>query len=692
MLSLGSYLLGVVQVAVVTLSLGFSAFRLRRRLLPEWEGAPARLVEAIVAVALLIWISEVLGTFGLFYAGALVFACALVALATAFSPAGGGGAGVPRGAEGAQRPSTVGDAAPTGPAGQSAVELLVMVGVIAVVFGHWALTTKHALDRGVFNFDSLWYHLPFAAEMVQTHSVTGMHHVDTVFTNWFYPQNSELLHGAGMLLTGRDTPSLFLNYGWLAVAFLAAWCIGRPYGRGSLSVIAAAILLEAHVLVVREPGAAKNDLMAAALLLAAIAILVNAWNLHRPPRNDKTRSRNAKPADGPISRAMDDLSAHRRAVLPVGWALAAAGLAVGLAAGTKVTALGMAGALSVAVLVLAPVGRRWAAAGWWFVPALLGGGFWYLRNLIVAGNPLPAVEKLGPIALPHPERLQIGRPDFSIAHYATDTGVWSEYFAPGLHSGFGGLWPLVVGGAVLAALLALLKGRDRVVRAAGGVALFGFVAYLFTPLSAAGADGAPEAFGINIRYVYGALLLGLALLPLPRFFDGNRRRWGLLAVLLAVLLLTDRADAVARDPDRTFGLLVAVLAVLVPAALLLARGGAPAAPWSPAASPPWPSWSPRSAIHCSATTSTTASPTRWRAKASPGCTSTPPTAGHGASRTRASGWPGRRPVSPSTASTAPTSPTASSTSAPRGRTAPSMRSPPARASAPPSTPRSSTTW
>jgi hypothetical protein len=131
---------------------------------------------------------------------------------------------------------------------------------------------------------------------------------------------------------------------------------------------------------------------------------------------------------------------------------------------------------------------------------------------------------------------------------------------------------LVIGGAVLAALLALLKGRDRVVRAAGGVALFGFVAYIFTPLSAAGADGAPAAFGINIRYVYAALLLGLALLPLPRLFDDGRRRWGLLAVLLTVLLLTDRADAVARDPARTFALLVVVLVVLVPAALLLARG------------------------------------------------------------------------------------------------------------------------
>ncbi len=566
MLSLGSYLLGAAQVAVVVLSLGFSAYRLRARLMPDWEGAPARLVEGVVGVALLIWISEILGTFGLLYAGALVAACALVAGTVVLWPAGPVTAGDPPPPAVAKASSGAGP--PTvPPAGEGIWRLLIMVGVIALVVGHWALTTKSALDRGVFNFDSLWYHLPFAAEMAQSHSVTGMHHVDTVFTNWFYPQNSELLHADGMLLVGRDTLSLFLNYGWLIVAFLAAWCIGRPYGRGDLSVVAAAIALECHTLVVREPGAAKNDLMAAALILAAIAILVTAWNQYR--YEPGASERDEQPADGPQTSAIWTSAAHR---LAVGWALAVAGLAVGLAAGTKVTALAMAAALSVAVLVLAPAGRRWAAAGWWFVPTLLGGGYWYLRNLVVAGNPLPAVESLGPISLPHPERLQIGRPDFSIAHYATDTGVWREYFGPGLHDAFGALWPLVLGAAIVAALLALLAGRDRIVRAVGAVALFGFLAYLFTPLSAAGADGAPEGFGINLRYVYAALLAGLVLVPLPRFFDRGRRQWWLLAALLFVLALTDRGDAVLRDPDRPFALLLITLAVLVPAALLLARG------------------------------------------------------------------------------------------------------------------------
>ncbi|MFL5832500.1 MAG: hypothetical protein ACJ76B_00770 [Solirubrobacterales bacterium] len=428
-----------------------------------------------------------------------------------------------------------------------------MVLVIAGTVFSYAVTTKHALDRGVFNFDSLWYHLPFAVDMVQTHSTVGMHHTDTVFTNWFYPQNSELLHAVGILLTGRDTLSLFLNLGWLAVAFLAAYCVGRPYGRGAVTVIAAAILLECHTLVVRDPGAAKNDLMAAALILASIAVLVEAWSqAHRSvvPLSSIGRQRN---------HGMDR------------WALAAAGLAAGLAAGTRVTALAMAAALTVAVVVLSPAGRRWAAAGWWFVAALAGGAFWYLRNLVVAGNPIPEVHSLGPISLPHPERLQEGRPDFNIAHYATDTGVWREYFGPGLHEAFGALWPLVVGAAALAALLAVIRGRDRVVRWIGAVALFGLAAYLFTPLSAAGAEGEPVGFGINIRYVIPALLAGIVLLPLERWLDGERRQWALIGALVLVFLVTDRPDDALHDKARVFAFLLTVLLVLVPALLLYLR-------------------------------------------------------------------------------------------------------------------------
>jgi 4-amino-4-deoxy-L-arabinose transferase-like glycosyltransferase len=541
--SAGSYVFSALALLAVGASVAFSAYCLRRRLLPDWQGAPGRLVEAIVAIALLIWLGEILGTAQIFYAWTLVGASALVAVLTrAFLPAGPAAAGDPPPPAVAKASSGVVPPATPPAGGTSSLAWVVTIGVIALVVAHWGLTTKYALDRGIFNFDSLWYHLPFAVDIAKSHSTTGLHYPETVFTNWFYPQNAELLHAVGMLLTHRDTLSLFLNFAFLGIAFLAAWCIGRPYGRGHLTVVAAAIVLECHTLVVREPGAAKNDLVAAALLLAAVAILVNAWG---------------------------DRRAHNpKVALPVGWAIAAAGLATGLAVGTKSTAVAMAAALTVAVIVLAPQGRRRAAAAWWIVPALLGGGYWYLRNLIVAGNPLPQATSLGPISLPHPERLQEGRPNFDIVHYATDVDVWREYFGPGLHQAFGALWPLVLAAAVAGGLLALLKARQSVVRWMGAVALLGMVAYLFTPLSAAGAEGAPVGFGINIRYAIPPLLLGLTLLPVACGRLSGWRGWTLLGSLLAVLVITDRSDAVLRDPSRVFGLALAVVLVVIPAGLV----------------------------------------------------------------------------------------------------------------------------
>jgi len=571
MVGAGSYVLSVVLLAVVGGSVGFSAFRIRRHLLRDWDGAPARLVELVLAAALLIWLCELLGLFGLLYASTLTIeALLLVAAVLAWSigapsPSGAGEAAGGGGESGEAGVRADGEEPPAPPASAPHASLAmtaVALAVVFVVFAHWGLFAKYAVDHGISNFDSLWSYMPFAARMAQTHSVVGLHYTETAFTNlnWLYPQNAELFHATGILLTGRDTLSLFVNFGWLALAFLAAWCVGRPYGRGPLAVVAAAIVLECNTLIVRAPGTAKDDVMAAGLMLAAIAILVNAW------AGGRARAV-GRPGDDPGA----DPGAEARRTLPLGWPLAAAGLAAGLAVGTKPTVLAMIAALSVAVIVLAPRGRRWAAAGWWFLPALAGGGFWYLRDLIVAGNPLPQVEKLGPISLPHPEQVQHTWPDLSILHYATDTEVWRQYFGPGLELAFGELWAVVVLAGLAGGLLTLLWGRDAPLRWLGGVALFGAFAYLATPLSAAGTEGAPFEFWINVRYGIPPLLLGLVLLPLARGMEDAGRQWALLAALAALLWITNGADAVLDDPERDFGLLVALVAVALPALILALR-------------------------------------------------------------------------------------------------------------------------
>ena len=209
MVSAGSYILSAALLAVLVLSLGFSAFGLRRWLMPEWEGAPARLVEAIVGVALLIWLSELLGVFNLLYAGTLVAAAVLAAAAVAGGPrvlSRGRGAGASLGfspeeseavrdrewgeKEDAAVPRHPSPSPPAGGTGLLAgvrawLPSLVAVAVVALVFAHWGLTAKDALNRGIFNFDSLWYHLPFAVEMAHSHSVTGLYYTgDGVHVNW----------------------------------------------------------------------------------------------------------------------------------------------------------------------------------------------------------------------------------------------------------------------------------------------------------------------------------------------------------------------------------------------------------------------------------------------------------------------------------------------------------------------------
>jgi hypothetical protein len=107
--SAGSYILSAALLVTLILSLGFSAFSLRRWLMPEWEGAPARLVEAIVGVALLIWLSELLGVFNLLYAGVLVAAAAVLAAAVAVGPRVLSRAGSPMCSDALRAPSAMGD-------------------------------------------------------------------------------------------------------------------------------------------------------------------------------------------------------------------------------------------------------------------------------------------------------------------------------------------------------------------------------------------------------------------------------------------------------------------------------------------------------------------------------------------------------------------------------------------------------
>src|SRR6478752_7335514 len=66
MLGPGRYLLGGAELGLIVGFAWLGAATIRRRLVPELTGAPGQLATTILAIAGLLWIAEILGSFGWF--------------------------------------------------------------------------------------------------------------------------------------------------------------------------------------------------------------------------------------------------------------------------------------------------------------------------------------------------------------------------------------------------------------------------------------------------------------------------------------------------------------------------------------------------------------------------------------------------------------------------------------------------
>ncbi len=524
MLGVGDYLLGTAELVAVALAAAAAGTRLRSRLLPGWSGPPAWLADLVLALALVLGIAELLGSFGAFRELPIVFAVVAVGIAVRAWLRPGPG---PR--LGRQLPP----APPSGGIAKAAALL-----VVGLVIAHWSISVRVVLDSGITNFDSTWYHGPFAAQFAQGHSTSDFDFIAPQFLAWFYPANSELLHGVGILAFGRDNLSPLLNAGWLAGTLLAAWCIGRPYGVGPLSLIGAAVVLDAGLLA-DQAGSMRNDMPAIFFLTAAVAVAINARASDRDPW----------PSPG---------------------ALIVAGLAAGLAAGVKLNYLVPAAGLALGLIVFSAPGTRRRASAAVGLPLLAGCGYWYLRNLVQAGNPFPWVKSLGPVNLPAPDQALGGRRQESVLGYLFDGSTWRHWFLPGLHGTIGWLWPLVVGLAALGLVVCLSRRHDPLLRVLGAVGLLTGLAWLASPASAAGPSGMPLSFESGLRYLAPALILGLALLPVAAGASRGPRSAALLALLLVALAFADASGAPWYSGYVAGAIAIGVAAALV--ATLLGSG------------------------------------------------------------------------------------------------------------------------
>jgi hypothetical protein len=492
-LTVSGYLAGFIGLTVSLASLCWGSVSLRRAFLPGWDGAPARVAEAVILLAVSTCALQLLGLVGLI-SGPFVVVGAVMAGVAMWLAASRVGERFER----VDLPARPVKGWMTG----------IAAGVTAAAFGIWMTGVQPALSLGMQGFDTLWYHGPFAARIAQTGSFLPLHFTDTQYLNWFYPENSELIHAAGISLFGYDVLSPWVGIAWLGLALVAGWAIGRPHGVQALSLVAIACVLVGSALVPRSAGNAATDIQPIALMLSAAAILINS----------------ASAARG--SRGREDIPFV---------VIALAGLAMGVALGTKLTMLVPAFFMGAGIVGWASAGRRWKTVMVWVAAVLLPSGVWFVRNLIYSGNPFPFVS-FGPLAAP--DRGLEGRDPFSVSHYLFDasTAVETSFFRDGLVVNLGHLWPLIAAAGIAGIAVALVRGTSAA-RAVAVACLAGGLAYVFTPLTAAGPEGSPIAFEINFRYLLPSLAPALGLFVCDRIVAGEsdgakRRTWWLVAFTL----------------------------------------------------------------------------------------------------------------------------------------------------------------
>jgi hypothetical protein len=539
--SFGSYIGGCLATIGIVSALGLGGYWLRRWIVPEFSGALARLGDATLAVALLLIVLELLGTLSMLRLGWIVVF----------------GVGIGLGAAWLGRRMAPGESGEVAAPRVQTIALLLALGVASFTVAEWTFPSQLSLDAGMFGGDTTWYHMPFAARIAQEASTVHLHYTDPLrLAAWFYPQSSELIHAAGIVVFKTDWLSPLINLVWLAIALLAAWCVGRPYKVGPATLVAGAIILDAGVMIETQPGEGRNDIMGLAFLIAFAAFLINGHQRRAPQEG-----------------AVQDTPDRDAPLLDKG-PLVLAGIAAGLAASVKFTFLVPVVAIGLGVVVFSGRGRRLTTAWVLGLSAFVMGGYWYVRAAIkTGGNPIPATG-FGPLHLPRPDQMPLDpRPRFAVSHYLTDPTIYRRWFFPRLDDAFGPLWPLILIVAVAAVVFIAVRSRNRILRVIAAAALLTAAVYLFTPLTAAGQEGSPTGFFTNTRYLAPGLVLAMTLLPIARPLRApDSRAWQTLIFLSLVYAITVLTTPRWYPPYIVGTVFLTAALVWAPAALALLRG------------------------------------------------------------------------------------------------------------------------
>ncbi|CAN5753929.1 hypothetical protein BH24ACT3_BH24ACT3_02040 [soil metagenome] len=338
-----------------------------------------------------------------------------------------------------------------------------------------ALALVTGLNGRSMGYDTVQYHAPFVGTWLRTHQLWDLPPVNPGYLSNSYPSNFELSALWLALPSGSDELVYAVNGVWGLLAVLAVAvstrCLG---GRVWCGVLVSTAVMWSPILYFTHAHSLATDVAAGAGIAAAVAMLLCAREADR-----------AAP-----------------------W-LAVAGLALGLAVGTKYTAVLPGVGVVVLAGVLARRGTRTRSLAVTVASALVVSGFWYLRNAVATGNPLfPQEVAAGGLQLWDGATTPLDRFSTSMADHLIHwrngpLRTWVDFV--GTEYG-----PVVVVFA-LGTVGAVSLRRPVAARTwIGGLAFACGLAYLVTPYTGGGEDGTEFLIASQLRYAAPMALVAAA--------------------------------------------------------------------------------------------------------------------------------------------------------------------------------------
>ena len=543
------FLAGMALFALMLALVGLATALVVRRRLDHLDRLELAMASVVVGTAILTAVHLVPLMLAILTRGTVIAAALLAAgLAALVRPA------APRATDPGDPSPAADRPAPPG-SRQASWALAALAGAFAAVtaladLGRWA-------GDELVGVDPLTFHLPNVGRWIQDHSMWQIDQFVPLLAHGNYPNNGDVVLLSTVIPWHNDFLVRLPITFFLVTTAVAVFAVAREL-RAPLaaSALAAAALVSLPVVgIATIPRALPDALMWTTFACGVLFLLRHA------------RSR-------------------RRSDLVL------AGIALGIAAGTKwygVSSVAAVGVVWAGARLLADRTRRRSARGDGASPpvgpaaadiaivgglSLLGTLPWLLRNLLLSDNPVFPL-KVSPFGItifdapPDVIRDQAG---FTIADYAGDASVLGQ-LAGEIVEGLG-IVPILCGLALaLALVLARRRGPaasdPRVLVLAATAAGLGLL-YTVTPATALGLRGDPSLAHANTRYAVPALLIAL---PIAAWVAGRLPRVAglLFEAALAAAALTGAYRGYEVAGLRDIALAAACLAALAAAAWLLWR-------------------------------------------------------------------------------------------------------------------------